>query len=419
MSGVRSSCETVATSSDLSLRGLALGGDLAHDDDAADQLAGGVAHRPGVALERAPHVGELEVVLRRALGVVRDRVQRGDERRRIGHAVGDGRALLQRRVLGQSEDVARELLDHGVGEQRAAVEVDEADAVDARVEQRAVDVDALFELLGLGLHTARRPHDRAREVESEGEDQQHRTGEARDARTDRQPPGRVRACLLAFPAGGLGRDQRGEQRADRVDSALALAGARRSPAPLPGRCGRCERAASRRSRITSGCPRRARARRGARSGREAAEPLQRSGLRREGGDVALPGREERLLARDHVAARARLGAQDEGLQRVRGGDDLLRRARLSSRIAHVADREQQRAEDRSRRGWRGRRSQSAGACRGCHASVASVARAPGRLGEVHMLVHIGTNRRNVRVMWRPAPSADGQHVAKRCAASAP
>ena len=75
------------------------------------------------------------------------------------------------------------------------------------------------------------------------------------------------------------------------------------------------------------------------------ELLQCRCLRREGGDVALPGSEEWLLVRDHVAARARLEAEYEGLQRVRGRDDLLGRARLSPRIAQVADREQHCAED--------------------------------------------------------------------------
>ena len=38
--------------------------------------------------------------------------------------------------------ISSKLLDHGVREQRPPFEVDEADAVDAGVEQGAVDIDA-------------------------------------------------------------------------------------------------------------------------------------------------------------------------------------------------------------------------------------------------------------------------------------
>ena len=86
-------------------RGLALGGDLADHDDAADQLAGGVVHGARVALEGAADIGELEVVLRRAVGIGRDRLHRGEVGRRVGEAVGDRRALLQRGVLGDAEDL--------------------------------------------------------------------------------------------------------------------------------------------------------------------------------------------------------------------------------------------------------------------------------------------------------------------------
>ena len=133
-------------------RRLALGGDLAHHDDAADELAGRVAHRPGVALEGAPDVGQLEVVLRGAVRIGGDRLHRGDVGRRVGETVGDRAALLQRRVLGQPEDLGREVLDDGVREQRASLEVDQADAVDAGVEQRAVDVDEALERDLVGLH---------------------------------------------------------------------------------------------------------------------------------------------------------------------------------------------------------------------------------------------------------------------------
>ena len=57
------------------------------------------------------------------------------------------------------------------------------------------------------------------------------------------------------------------------------------------------------------------------------------------------GTEERVLLRDHVAALAGLEVQDERLQRVGRGDDLLRLACLPTRVAQVGDGEQHRAED--------------------------------------------------------------------------
>ena len=133
-------------------RGIALGRDLAHDDDAADQLAGRVVHGARVALERAPDVGELEVVAGRAFGIGGDRLHGGEVRGGVGQAVGDRRSLLQRRVLGNAEDLSRQVLDHRVREQRAALEVDQADAVDARIEQGAVDVDEALERDLVRLH---------------------------------------------------------------------------------------------------------------------------------------------------------------------------------------------------------------------------------------------------------------------------
>ena len=166
MSGVRNSCETVATSSDLrrsaALRSAAspLGdarrGDLAHDDDAADQRTRGVAHRPGMPLEDAPEVGELEDVLGLGGRIGGDRLHRGEVALGLLQTGRDRRALRQRRIARESEDVGREFLDDAVRENRAPVEIDQPDAVDARVEERVVQLEHALqriamccELLGL------------------------------------------------------------------------------------------------------------------------------------------------------------------------------------------------------------------------------------------------------------------------------
>ena len=260
-------------------RGVALGGDLADHDDAADQLAGGVVHGARVALEGPADIGELEVVPRRAVGIGGDRLHGGEVGRRVGEAVGDGRALLQRGVLGDSEDLRREVLDHGVREQRAALEVDQADAVDACVEQRAVDVDEPLErdlvrlhrdLMGLhrdlmrleavglelergvlalqarvapGLrfvhgdvvgrelagcigHAAQRPHDGAGEIDREDEDQERGADDPGDART-RRPVARG-VCLRPLVSG-----DRCLQRNERAELRHACASTRRLPSPAP------------------------------------------------------------------------------------------------------------------------------------------------------------------------------------------
>jgi hypothetical protein len=72
-----------------------------------------------------------------------------------------------------------------------------------------------------------------------------------------------------------------------------------------------------------------------------AQPL---GLARQRRARRAPRREELVLAREGEAAGAGLEVEDELLRAVRGGDDLLGVASRARDAAHVADREEQRAE---------------------------------------------------------------------------
>ena len=354
VSGVRSSCETVATSSDLS-RAASRSAVISRItmmrpiSSPAESRTG-----PGVALEGAADVGELEVVLRRAVGIGRDRLHRGEVGRRVGEAVGDRRALLQRGVLGESEDLGREVLDHGVREQRPALEVDEADAVDACVEQRAVDVDEALErdlvrlhrdLMGLhrdlmrleavglelergvlalqarvapGLrfvhgdvvgrelagcvgHAAQRPHDGAGEVDREDEDQERGADDPGDARA-RRPAARgvcLRPLVSRRPLSPVATSVPNS----RTDARRRGACPRRRRR-CDARGGRVARVQSRRAASSSRGCRTGRPRRWcAASGRalRVCQPRarERRRLRREAVDVARPGPEEWLLVGDH------------------------------------------------------------------------------------------------------------------------
>ncbi len=239
----------------------AFGGDLADHDHAADEIAGGVAHRPGVPLERAADSAQLELVLGRAVGVVRDRLHRGEVRGRVDEAVGDRRTLIQGGGLGNAEQLNGKALDDRVGEQRTALQVDQADAVDAGVEQGAVDVHAPLEQLGGRGDPPHRPHDRAGEVDGERHDQEHRAREAGDARRERNRSRRVRTGLGIVGDGRRGGDvARGTVRATRRRGA-GLRRRRPSIARRPGRRAPSRPAARRSRGCTSATSRRWRGRR--------------------------------------------------------------------------------------------------------------------------------------------------------------
>ena len=140
MSGVRNSCETVATSSDsrrsaaLKIGGLSLGdarrGDLAHDDDAADQRARGVAHRPGTdrRWKTRPRSASSKTSSVSAAGIGGDhRLHRGEVALGFLETGRDRRALRQRRIAREARRRSgREFLDDAVRQNRAPVETDAA-----------------------------------------------------------------------------------------------------------------------------------------------------------------------------------------------------------------------------------------------------------------------------------------------------